>query len=479
MPYTKQTWTDGEAGGTPLSASRLAHMEDGIYDAASGPYLNVMSFGAAGDGTADDTAEIQAALDAIPVNGGVVYFPAGRYKVSSTLRVEKDNTTLMGIGPGSATTGNGVGSRIEAAAGITGSIVRVQHPSVTRPLGGVVVRDLAIDGATLGTSVEGLHFRSYQGLIDNVKIWRCTGDGIWIQGYPSGGGDWATYDTRIRGVLVSSCSQAGVYLSDRGEDLHFTNCILFGNQDGMRLQASSQQVTACHFYDNTRYGVFFDGGGTRTKVVGCKIEGNDGGGMRFDSTNGGMGDILVVGNSFADNFTTNNAQDELSIAGATGVTGVQIVGNNFSNKTGGAAATKARYAINLSTTAAQAVVITGNRFAHVAAGLHFATAAINNAGNTSQYLKAFISGNIGTVTAAGGIVNFGTATIPSGSTSIAVTHGLDYTPNAQDINVVPTNNPTVDPGNVWISTITSTQFTINCRTNPSTTGAIFSWKATL
>jgi hypothetical protein len=30
MSYVKQTWADGEAGGTPLTAARLNHMEDGI-----------------------------------------------------------------------------------------------------------------------------------------------------------------------------------------------------------------------------------------------------------------------------------------------------------------------------------------------------------------------------------------------------------------------------------------------------------------
>lgn len=35
MSYTKQTWADGSAGGTPLSATRLNHIEDGlanVYD---------------------------------------------------------------------------------------------------------------------------------------------------------------------------------------------------------------------------------------------------------------------------------------------------------------------------------------------------------------------------------------------------------------------------------------------------------------
>lgn len=30
MAYVKQTWVDGSTGGTPLSAARLNHMEDGI-----------------------------------------------------------------------------------------------------------------------------------------------------------------------------------------------------------------------------------------------------------------------------------------------------------------------------------------------------------------------------------------------------------------------------------------------------------------
>lgn len=30
MPYTKQTWVNGVAGGTPLSAARLQHVEDGL-----------------------------------------------------------------------------------------------------------------------------------------------------------------------------------------------------------------------------------------------------------------------------------------------------------------------------------------------------------------------------------------------------------------------------------------------------------------
>lgn len=56
------------------------------------PELNsVKDFGAVGDGVTDDTVAIQAALDA----GGLVYFPAGRYKVTAQLNATKPCTISM------------------------------------------------------------------------------------------------------------------------------------------------------------------------------------------------------------------------------------------------------------------------------------------------------------------------------------------------------------------------------------------------
>ncbi|MGH7451063.1 MAG: glycosyl hydrolase family 28-related protein, partial [bacterium] len=46
--------------------------------------LNVKDFGAKGDGIADDTTAIQAAIDALPNDGGVVFFPSGIYNITST-----------------------------------------------------------------------------------------------------------------------------------------------------------------------------------------------------------------------------------------------------------------------------------------------------------------------------------------------------------------------------------------------------------
>lgn len=48
--------------------------------------VNVRSFGAKGDGVADDTAAIQAAIDA-GATGGYVRAPAGTYLLSASLQL--------------------------------------------------------------------------------------------------------------------------------------------------------------------------------------------------------------------------------------------------------------------------------------------------------------------------------------------------------------------------------------------------------
>jgi len=56
--------------------------------------VSVKDFGAVGDGVADDTAAIQAAIDAaITTTGQNVYFPKGTYKVTATLTIPAVNNT--------------------------------------------------------------------------------------------------------------------------------------------------------------------------------------------------------------------------------------------------------------------------------------------------------------------------------------------------------------------------------------------------
>ncbi len=58
--------------------------------------LNVKDYGAYGDGEKDDTRAIQLAIDSLET-GGIIFFPAGHYKISSSINV-KPNRHLVGSG---------------------------------------------------------------------------------------------------------------------------------------------------------------------------------------------------------------------------------------------------------------------------------------------------------------------------------------------------------------------------------------------
>ena len=64
--------------------------------------VSVKDFGAVGDGVADDTVAIQAAIDAVGTNGGCVNFPSGSYYLTNTLEIINDKVYLKGVGTGAS-----------------------------------------------------------------------------------------------------------------------------------------------------------------------------------------------------------------------------------------------------------------------------------------------------------------------------------------------------------------------------------------
>jgi len=72
--------------------------------------------------------------------------------------------------------------------------------------------------------------------------------------------------------------------------------------------------------------------------------------------------------------------------------------------------------------------------------------------------------------------NSGTATIAAAALNTgAIAHGCNYTPAASDIDVILTNLPTNDIGDVYVTAIGAANFTINCRNVPGVATAIFGW----
>ena len=93
----------------------------------------VTAFGATGDGSTDDTAAIQAAMDAAEAVGGgsEVYFPAGSYSVTGAITIP---ATVNVCGPGIPSTAHTVPTVASAAGAITIAATAVVNISGTETI---------------------------------------------------------------------------------------------------------------------------------------------------------------------------------------------------------------------------------------------------------------------------------------------------------------------------------------------------------
>lgn len=61
------------------------------------PYVSVRDFGATGDGTTDDTANILAALESAAASNRTLFFPIGDYIVSDTIPLDDGSSSFYGV----------------------------------------------------------------------------------------------------------------------------------------------------------------------------------------------------------------------------------------------------------------------------------------------------------------------------------------------------------------------------------------------
>lgn len=119
----------------PAGGRTVADLPTYLLDNA---VFNVKDFGAIGNGVADDTAAIQAAITAAGAN--ITYLPAGTYKLSASLTLSTANAILRGTGKASI---------LKATTGAFNVIV------VGTAASGVIVEDLQVwGGATTNATTQ-------------------------------------------------------------------------------------------------------------------------------------------------------------------------------------------------------------------------------------------------------------------------------------------------------------------------------------
>src|SRR5574340_871894 len=494
-------------------------------------HISVKDYDVAGDGVTDDTAEIQAAITAN--YGKRLYFPSGTYKVSAlTVSGELEmygdgNTrTIISLISGS----NTVPLTVNDAPNFVMKDMAVDGNKTGNPTGTWAVRltgtntkpkfirSRFYDAKTTGISVGGT--------CDYLVVKDCIATGCDVDGMVASTatktlfeGNTATSNGRFGILITASLARVINNICDAnsatttgGAGIGLINgadySIVSGNQcfnngvagsvysHGIQLNATNfSTVTGNYCAGNIGNGIDLTLASTYNTVVGNISANNYDVGIAVDSLshyctvssnivranlNPGIYSYASYGTKIVGNQVIDNGLDPTAVAFA-GV-GSAPYGILFDGYTNGGVDYYGTNGIVIGNEIRGSSHASGTGLKIVAGAITPQLGVIVNdntlAGNTAPQMVytqsnvQSVHNNTGWVTAARGA-----ATIPNGATSVVVTHGLDVTPASTNVHVTANNSGTNDPGDIWLDTFTSTQFTIHCRNDPGASGITFGWQA--
>jgi hypothetical protein len=231
----------------------------------------VRDFGAVGDGAADDTVAIQKAVDA----GGAIRFPAGRYRLTHTVRVELRKTgliALIGDGPAQIEMA-GAGPAFHFIGTVQKSAAPADFPEDFWSREGTL--------SVTGLAIVGAHKEAV---------------GLQV--------------TRTMQLIVSQCQMRqllhGIHFTERNRNAIISDCHIYNNfQVGIYIDhVDFHQINIgnSHISYNGGGGIVIRGGAVRNlQISGCDIEANvraevpPTANVLLDSTGGSIGEVEITG----------------------------------------------------------------------------------------------------------------------------------------------------------------------------------------
>ena len=185
----------------------LTRVEDAFATPPPTVY-DVTSYGAQGDGTADDSNAIQAAIDAANSRGGgTIVFPAGTFRITRALTLY---SKIVFRGAGARAT------VIKKSSG-GGQYPILKSPGYDPPSGeptpihSFSLQNISLDGNRAGGPLgNGLQVYAHGFTLMNVSISACAGRGIWCE-FHGVSVDTLPLEAMLVNVHVYECTAGGIY----------------------------------------------------------------------------------------------------------------------------------------------------------------------------------------------------------------------------------------------------------------------------
>jgi hypothetical protein len=234
----------------------------GIGSDNVGPELNARTFGVKADGTTDDLAAIQRAMDAASAaGGGVVILPPGNCKVTGTINL-KSFVTLRGSGSSSSSTGTTITTTSTTLPVLRGL-------NTTTSLENIVVENLSLQGPGSGSG-HGIYLQNTGSAGVYPPFVYASFRDLYIANFGGTG-------FRAESLIVSVLERVVVETCGHG-------FYLIGQTHGAYTTVNtSVTFTSCYANNNTGNGYWVDYS-TYMAFVGCAADSN-GTGYLFDTVN--------------------------------------------------------------------------------------------------------------------------------------------------------------------------------------------------